>query len=312
MDALEDILALKLADSAAYSIHDVARRAPGLRRLSRQIGGEIGRRRGVLLAELADRGRREALVARMAEGMFRFLADQYQYLELGDRERAELAALYARFLSETRRWLAGAFEPEEGCPPLVRHHERLSAWTRARLDAVDALDWAENSDAEVVSANYSAPLQLHVLGLDADVLAEPVLDLGCGAEARLVRSLRRRGIAAFGIDRLAPDGVGIMRGSWFDAPLDPCSWGTIIAHHAFALHFLNAHLGGAARAVRYGRHYMRILHALAPGGVFAYAPGLPFIERHLDPLAFEVSTSDVRPNEAASSGAFRSSRVRRR
>ncbi|HEY0138512.1 MAG TPA: hypothetical protein VGB85_30720, partial [Nannocystis sp.] len=58
-------------------------------------------------------------------------------------------------------------------------------------------------------------------------------------------------------------------------------WGTIVSHLAFSLHLLHHHLAGRPAAFVYTELYMQILRSLRPGGVFAYAPGLPFLERLL-------------------------------
>ncbi|HEY6878180.1 MAG TPA: hypothetical protein VI299_09175, partial [Polyangiales bacterium] len=55
-------------------------------------------------------------------------------------------------------------------------------------------------------------------------------------------------------------------------------YGTIVSHQAFSLHFLHHHHAAGDTAFDYARTFMAILRALVPGGVFAYAPGLPFIE----------------------------------
>jgi hypothetical protein len=47
------------------------------------------------------------------------------------------------------------------------------------------------------------------------------------------------------------------------------------------LHFLHHHLRCDDSAFVYARTYMRVLRSLKPGGVFAYAPALPFIEELL-------------------------------
>ncbi|MGG1617445.1 hypothetical protein ACIFQM_19465 [Paenibacillus sp. NRS-1782] len=54
---------------------------------------------------------------------------------------------------------------------------------------------------------YTPELQAKLLGLDIARLQEPVLDVGCGAEARLVGYLRSLGIEAYGTDRLAGDNL---------------------------------------------------------------------------------------------------------
>jgi len=293
MDAFEHILTLRLRDSARFSIQDVARHELGLRQMSTQLETAIVQNHTALRDEFDDAAAREAMAARMASGMFAFLAEQYQYLELGDLQRDELREIYRQFVTETHGWLTGDAAALVACPPLVAHHQRLSAWTRSRLADVDALGWADTADEAVVCGTYDARLQLDLLGLDPADLGEPILDLGCGRAAALVVYLRQIGLDATGIDRLAEARPGVIQGSWFDAPLASSSWGTIIAHHSFSLHFLNAHLGRTERAVRYARHYMRILGALEVGGQFAYAPGLAFIEQHLDPDRFEVRRRQI-------------------
>ena len=60
------------------------------------------------------------------------------------------------------------------------------------------------SPREVTAGRYSPELQLAVLGLSIDAMREPILDVGCGEEAALVRFLRNAKKRASGIDRDAP------------------------------------------------------------------------------------------------------------
>jgi hypothetical protein len=131
---------------------------------------------------------------------------------------------------------------------------------------------------EPTCATYSAEFQLSMLGLQPEMMTTPVLDLGCGADARLVTALNARGMTAFGVDRMAQDSDRVRRADWFDAPLTPNTWGTIIAHMSFSTHFLHHHLRADGHPEQYARGYMAILRALKAGGCFAYTPGLPFIE----------------------------------
>jgi hypothetical protein len=145
----------------------------------------------------------------------------------------------------------------------------------------------------VVSAEYAPDLQLEILGLDPDLLPEPVLDLGCGKEGRLVAALRARGKDARGVDRLAEPGPALSRGDWLDVPLAPGGFGAVLSHLGFSLHFLHHHLRQGGDAARYALRYMAVLRALRLGGVFAYAPGLPFVEEHLPPGVWRVERSPV-------------------
>jgi SAM-dependent methyltransferase len=118
-----------------------------------------------------------------------------------------------------------------------------------------------------------------VLGINPDSVTAPLLDLGCGEEAQLVHHLRRVGVAAFGLDAFAPEGVPfLVRGDWLTAPLERRRWGTVVSHMAFSLHFFHHHLADHPVRAMYARRYMDILAALAPGGRFVYSPGLPFLE----------------------------------
>ena len=143
------------------------------------------------------------------------------------------------------------------------------------------------------SAEYSAELQLQVLGVRPEELLEPILDLGCGAQAALVRQLRACGRDAYGLDRAATPDEFVDRADWFDGPLGRSRWGTVISHMALSNHFLHHHLRPDGQAERYARRYMDILRALQPGGAFLYAPGLPFLESLLPEEVYAVAGRPV-------------------
>jgi len=214
-----------------------------------------------------------------------------QFLPLSGDRLAALAALHARALSAAADALAataGATALGAALRPVAtRYRQELSAFTAALA--------APGGPAlrEVVSAEYTAALQLRILGLDAGSLPEPILDLGCGQEARLVAALRAMGKDARGVDRLAAPAPGVVSGDWLDVPLPPSTFGTVLSHLGFSLHFLHHHLRTGDEARRYAHRYMAILRAVRTGGLFAYAPGLPFVEQHLDPAAWRVERSAV-------------------
>ena len=178
--------------------------------------------------------------------------------------------LYADFLGD----LAGQFSSIAAVETILAGHQ-------ARLRSLLALREGESlSDIEPIWATYAPDLQLRLLGLDPLRTPGPVLDLGCGEDGALVRHMEALGRSdVFGIDVLCETGGGLSRASWFDAPLAPGRWGTIIAHQSFTLHFLRAHaLGSESGAARHARTYMRMLGALGPQGRFLYAPAVPFFE----------------------------------
>lgn len=147
---------------------------------------------------------------------------------------------------------------------------------------------------EVVCAEYGPELQLGVLGLALEELREPVLDVGAGRDARLVRALRAAGKDAHALDRDADPALGV-RADWLEFDFGTARWGSIVSHLAFSLHFFHQHLRSEKEAGRYAHTYMRMLRALTPGGLLAYAPGLPFIEGHLDPSRHALTRRTLPP-----------------
>jgi hypothetical protein len=227
------------------------------------------------------------LAARAAQA----LLARNQFLPLDGERRAALAALHARALSAGSDALAVAADQAA----LARALGAVAADYRRALAAFTAALAPPGAPPlrEVVAAEYTPALQLRVLGLEGVALPEPILDLGCGREARLVAFLRGRGLDARGVDRDVEPGPGLARGDWLELPLSPGGFGTVLSHLAFSLHFLHHHLRPGDEAARYARRYMAVLGALRPGGLFAYAPGLPFVEAHLPAEGWRVERSPV-------------------
>jgi hypothetical protein len=72
---------------------------------------------------------------------------------------------------------------------------------RARAALLRAASPSGAALREVVCAEYRPELQLQLLKLAVSSLAAPVLDIGCGESAALVRFLRAQGVPAWGLDR---------------------------------------------------------------------------------------------------------------
>ncbi len=124
-------------------------------------------------------------------------------------------------------------------------------------------------------------------------MAEPILDIGCGERANLVRHLRVLKLDAFGIDAFAPNNEPyLFREDWLTYPLSHRCWGTVLSHMAFSNHFLHHYLKESPTVRDYARRYLEILESLKPNGCFIYTPGLPFIEELLPRDHFHI---EVRP-----------------
>jgi hypothetical protein len=201
----------------------------------------------------------------------RWFRQKNQFLDLHEADLNKLDESCRRWLLDTARALSSA--PAASVAGALHeawrtHRESLASFLRARLGP---------QPRDVVCGEYSPSLQLSVLGLSSDALLEPVLDVGCGASAALVRALRAEGRAAHGIDRDAPEDVATAA-DWLTFPFGVDRWGTVASHLGFPLHFLHHHLREGATAFAYAKAYMAILRSLRTGGTFAYAPALPFIE----------------------------------
>jgi SAM-dependent methyltransferase len=210
------------------------------------------------------------------------------------REVSALLAAHAGHDDETAARAIG-----EGLAAIADAHGRAVAGVLRALDAHGP--GPGFAFKEVVCAAHAWELQLALLGLDPDAIAEPILDLGCGEGAPLVTALRARGKDAIGVDRITVPTSHVVETDWFEFPIAPDRYGTVISHLAFSTQFLHHHLRPEGDAERYARKYMEILRGLRDGGVFAYAPGLPFLEGLLPADRFRVET---RPIETPIPGPF--------
>ena len=154
----------------------------------------------------------------------------------------------------------------------------------------------------MVYEEYSAELQIELLQLDISQLSQPVLDIGCGSQANLVRALRSQGIEAFGFDRhLEIQEPYLQQIDWFDYPLEKGCWGTIVSNMAFTNHLNYVHLHDVSQLEAYFLKMREILEALAVGGRFIYAPSLPFVEEYFAPERFSVKREKAGEGLSASS-----------
>ncbi|PYI53431.1 class I SAM-dependent methyltransferase [Paenibacillus flagellatus] len=220
------------------------------------------------------------------------------YVHFQAAHHAELERLYRRSLQEICGTLVRReFLAERDLVECFRcHYARLRSFL-SRTNGTELFRAYARSPhiPPIAYAEYSPELQLNVLGLHEDRLLQPILDIGCGAQARLIRYLREYGLAASGLDRWEVEcGAAWSSADWLYADYGTGVWGTVISHMAFSNHFRHHHLRKDGLAEDYARAYMNIVRSLRPGGCFAYAPGLPFMEEPLarDPR-FRIETQPV-------------------
>lgn len=202
-----------------------------------------------------------------------------QYLELSKDDCGRLMDAYRKLIADLAAARDGAGEDARLRASIQRHRRRL-------LDIIGAKN--ELDGAVMPCAEYSHGLQEAVLHLDVDGLREPILDIGCGRSAALVRHLLDRGKEAYGIDQYAPAHGNILKANWLDYAFLPEAWGTAISHMAFTNHFRRA-INGADRSIaKYEDKYLEILGSLKPGGRFIHCPRIPEIEDRIDHAAYRV------------------------
>ena len=277
--------------SAEAALGDPSEPGPGWLGLTPAVVPVLMDLRPAILSAAEGAGWERAPVSLLTSRTLRCLHRHYPFVELRPEERGALDRTYVELLEGTRDALAQAESREQ---LTARVTELVAAWQAALTRLTRS--WITSPVGRLrptVSAEYSPELQLTVLGLSLEELAEPILDLGCGERAELVRYLRRHGKAAVGIDRYLSVEEGVREADWFSLPLLPDSWGTVIAHQSFSLHLLHHHLGSGAQLERYARRYRELLRAVRRGGAFVYAPGLPFLEPLLSDQEFRVERLPV-------------------
>jgi SAM-dependent methyltransferase len=242
----------------------------------------------------------------LARLLVRWVQGRNQFLDADPDLLARVRGAYAASIVETVGLLDAATDRDglqAGLRGLFEHHH-------ARLrDLLAQAYGGRLKDAPW--SQYSPGLQMAVLRLD-EPLAGPILDIGCGADGALTLALRAAGHEVTGFDRDA-QAAGLLTGDWLAFDYGAGRWGTMVSHLGFSLHFLHQHLAGASAAFDYARSYRRILAGLRPGGVFAYAPSLPFIEDVLPPaFVADRFAWDRRGGDGAGAGLLSSSRVTRR
>jgi hypothetical protein len=228
----------------------------------------------------------EGIVDLFVSSTREYIYQNNQFITLSPADQWELAGLYLEFVADMAETLARAGHAAEiedrFQAAMERHLAALHAFT-LRLEREHGAGGSSLIHSQVACKEYSPDLQLEVLGINVNQLAEPILDVGCGKRGELVHHLRRAGIKVVGMDRLVQDSPYLVEADWLQARFEPCSWGTIVSHMAFSNHFRFHHLYRHGVPGAYAAKFVEMLSWLKPGGAFYYAPGLPFIEALLPP-----------------------------
>lgn len=224
----------------------------------------------------------------MTEKAIRTFWNANQFMDIRKKQIVELRNIYELLWKDILHEIKEL--PVDFDELQKRHLQRLTAWlekSNAFTKTVNKKDQPEI--AKVICAEYSALLQLQLLRIDWNEMKQPVLDIGCGEHSHLVTFLKENGIESFGLDRIVSEpSEQLIQANWLEFNFEPGKWGTIISNHSFSLHFMNHHLRADGDYMAYAEKYNEILNSLSPGGIFYYAPDLPFIESYLPKQHFQV------------------------
>jgi hypothetical protein len=222
----------------------------------------------------------------------RFLKNNNQFLVLTQTNQNDLAEVYHQFLASFYRVLNDGRESSLATnviDALQHHRSNLRGFAKSLFTSHSTIGDMRTPQC----SEYSPNLQISILHLGGWDVAEPILDIGCGERANLVRHLRSLKLDAFGIDAFASNNEPyLFREDWLTYPLSHGCWGTVLSHMAFSNHFLHHYLKESPAVRDYARRYLEILESLKPNGCFIYTPGLPFIEELLPRDRFHI---EVRP-----------------
>ncbi|HML85420.1 MAG TPA: hypothetical protein PKE52_09685 [Bacteroidales bacterium] len=204
-----------------------------------------------------------------------------QYISFSEQDKAELLSLYSNLFRDICNHTKSAKSISRD------HYQNLIDWLLRSNPFIKEIYSTHGSYLQpVCCSEYNADLQIKLLHLDLNLLCEPILDIGCGENATLVRFLRERGLDVYGIDRFCHNSEFTQSANWLEYDYGRCQWGTIISNLGFSNHFHHNHLRKDGDFVVYAKKYMEILYSLTPSGRFYYAPALPFIETFLDNKSF--------------------------
>ena len=235
-----------------------------------------------------DPGSRHMLINYAADKTMEAFYRVNQYYSFDADAKDELRGIYADLLDG---FCSGTPAPED----ISRsHYDKLRKWLKKSNPFSEKIyAGAGNKIEPVPCAEYSQALQVDVLRIDAEQVMQPVLDVGCGSNAYLVKYLASQGLEVYGIDRCSFGSSNLMTADWLEFKYGTQKWGTIISNLGFSNHFNHHHLRADGNYIAYAKTYMNILHSLKIGGTFHYAPDLPFIEMYLDKQKFSVEKHDI-------------------
>lgn len=247
------------------------------------------------IKRLEQAGLSDSFAEHMSDLITKTLQDINQFLIFGSAGKNAVKRVYEQFLVSVKNLcLRSVLGTEEITSVFLNHYINI----RDALITTNGTKVFEQYTlspivSKKVCSEYTPQFQLEVLHIDIAELKEPVLDLGCGQSAGLVKYLVEQGVDTYGADRNAEDHPRLFNKDWFDLELEPKHWGTVISHMALSNHIRACR---AARQRQRVQKYHEILRSLKKGGMFIYAPGIKEIEDSL-PKTYHIQRIAVSEDE---------------
>ncbi len=217
------------------------------------------------------------------------IIDLNQYIYINTFLRKKIAFVYEDYVTKIIKLLYfKVFNIDNLSQIITEHYVKLSN-ILASINEVKLIKRSKN----IPCFEYSAKFQIELLNIDLNNIKEPILDLGCGSKAYLVKYLSTLGLDVYGVDRLIESKSNTIQADWFNYKLKSNNYGAIISHLSFTNHFKRNHYKKDGNHIAYARKYKDLLNSLKPGGEFYYTPDLPFIEQFLSPDLFTVTKKAI-------------------
>lgn len=290
---LADSILQRYQRSQQKTIMDVYQVDPEFLKVDSESLEFIITNRDEIITVLEDPKLNANLLDLFVEEAIRYTYERNQFIHMDGQDKQIFIAIYQDYLQGIKQIIAISPDLdslEKNLSQLSENHfRRLSKNITRFFDPQTAHNIQENLILKkAICSEYSPELQMEILGINLKMLKEPVLDIGCGQSGKLVKYLNSLGVDTYGVDRLTDQNDKLIQSDWFDMPLPPETWGTILSHMAFSNHFHFHHRYQNGQPETYGRIYIKILQSLKRGGAFHYSPDLPFIEQFLPPEVYHV------------------------
>ena len=197
-----------------------------------------------------------------------------QYISLSKNEFDRIHNAYRKLINNLREIDTRKATIEDVQRIVKDHRNSLIRIINTKVD--------DNEAILIPCSEYSISLQLKILRINSSSIASPIIDIGCGKDARLVKYLNSNHRDVYGIDQYYNKSPYIICENWLDFKFLPETWGTIISHMAFSNHFRRVMTYKSKELKRYEDKFKEILLSLRFGGRLIYSPSIPEIEKDLN------------------------------